>query len=44
MRLDAGEDGVPYYIPPPTAGETSETAASESTPSHAETTSVTEDD
>ncbi|KAJ5217198.1 hypothetical protein N7468_010206 [Penicillium chermesinum] len=44
LHLDAGEDGVPYYIPPPVAGEPSEPTASESTPSHAETASVAEDD
>ncbi|KAJ5190515.1 uncharacterized protein N7498_009500 [Penicillium cinerascens] len=30
LRLDAGEDGLPYYVPPPASGEASEAAAPES--------------
>lgn len=44
MRLDAGEDGVPYYVPPPTSGETAEAPAAESSVSTAEPAPVAEEE
>ncbi|KAJ5732507.1 hypothetical protein N7493_003988 [Penicillium malachiteum] len=43
LRLDAGEDGLPYYVPTSQAGEAGEGFA-ESTSSHPEPTPVTGDD
>lgn len=42
MRLDAGEDGIPYYVPPPTTNESAEAPAPESSVSTNEPTPVAE--
>lgn len=44
MRLDAGEDGVPYYVPPPTSGESGEVPAPESSVSTIEPAPAGEDE
>ena len=41
IRLDAGEDGLPYYVP---ASETGEAPVSESTTSATEPAAVPEDE
>jgi sorting nexin-1/2 len=44
LRLDAGEDGLPYYVPQSGAGETGDAPVSESTASAAEPAAEDEDE
>lgn len=44
MRLDAGEDGIPYYVPPPASGGSAEAPAPESSVSTAEPAPVAEEE
>lgn len=44
MRLDAGEDGIPYYVPPPPSGEHTEDPAPESSVSTVEPAPVAEEE
>lgn len=44
MRLDAGEDGIPYYVPPPASGEGAEAPAPESSVSTIEPTPAAEEE
>lgn len=44
MRLDAGEDGIPYYVPPPASGESGEAPAPEPSASTTGPAAVAEDE